>query len=621
MSYQHKLEGVDQDIFQYLDLKSPKSFLLFAGAGSGKTRTLVNVLQEIRNRDLPNLIKKGQRIAVITYTNAACQEIQHRLKYDPIFEVSTIHSFTWKLIKPFTEDIKNWLHEKLNEDIFELEDKLARARSLTNKTAVINKKILDSKVKRRNELNEITSFIYSPFSIIKGKGTLSHDEVIKLGSEFILNNVLMQNILINRFPILLIDESQDTNRGLLEAFMNVQKNHSEKFSLGLFGDLMQRIYSGGKENLEDSLPSDWKTPAKEINYRCPERVIKLINAVRNEDDGKQQKPKENAEKGVVRLFIIDSKVKNKSKIELDIRSKMSAISFDKKWDRINDIKTLTLEHAMAADRGGFSEFFLPLSLDNNLRDSTLNGTNSTVKFITEQLLPLIEAVLTDSDFDVARIIKKNSNAILYNNLIFTQDPLGFLEKLNNSVKELKVLLQTGEVTLRQVIELVGKKELLLLPENFQILLSASSDLEDEKGQGEDLDPKLVAWDKALNSSLSHVINYAKYISGELGFSTHQGVKGLEFERVMVILDDESSKGFLFKYEKLFGAIDLSKKDLDNESEGKDSVISRTRRLFYVTCSRAKKSLAIVAYSQDPRAVESHAITSSWFNKDEIIFLK
>ncbi|WP_354622605.1 hypothetical protein [Psychromonas sp. MME2] len=44
---------------------------------------------------------------------------------------------------------------------------------------------------------------------------------------------------------------------------------------------------------------------------------------------------------------------------------------------------------------------------------------------------------------------------------------------------------------------------------------------------------------------------------------------------MVVLDDESSKGFLFKYEKLFGAIELSQRDIDNEKQGIDSVISVT----------------------------------------------
>lgn len=34
-------KDVDDEIYSCLDLDNPKSFFLFAGAGSGKTRTLV----------------------------------------------------------------------------------------------------------------------------------------------------------------------------------------------------------------------------------------------------------------------------------------------------------------------------------------------------------------------------------------------------------------------------------------------------------------------------------------------------------------------------------------------------------------------------------------------------
>ncbi|MEF1336388.1 AAA family ATPase [Vibrio rotiferianus] len=65
----HSLKEVDKEIYQYLNIDDPTSFLLFAGAGSGKTRTLVNVLQAVRDNGLHRFIKAGQRIAVITYTN------------------------------------------------------------------------------------------------------------------------------------------------------------------------------------------------------------------------------------------------------------------------------------------------------------------------------------------------------------------------------------------------------------------------------------------------------------------------------------------------------------------------------------------------------------------------
>ena len=40
------MSNVDEEIYAYVTDTPPKSFLLFAGAGSGKTRTLVNALQK-----------------------------------------------------------------------------------------------------------------------------------------------------------------------------------------------------------------------------------------------------------------------------------------------------------------------------------------------------------------------------------------------------------------------------------------------------------------------------------------------------------------------------------------------------------------------------------------------
>lgn len=73
------------------------------------------------------------------------------------------------------------------------------------------------------------------------------------------------------------------------------------------------------------------------------------------------------------------------------------------------------------------------------------------------------------------------------------------------------------------------------------------------------------------------------------------------------MDDTEAEGALFSYEKLFGAKELCDTDLENDRQGKDSSISRTRRLFYVACMRAKESLAIVAYTQDKESVKQTVI--------------
>ena len=72
-----------------------------------------------------------------------------------------------------------------------------------------------------------------------------------------------------------------------------------------------------------------------------------------------------------------------------------------------------------------------------------------------------------------------------------------------------------------------------------------------------------------------ILGKKHYVSDNSSFGTHQGIKGLEFPRVMVILDDEESRGFLFSYEKLFGAKAPTQTDIKNESEGKETSVDRT----------------------------------------------
>ena len=64
---------------------------------------------------------------------------------------------------------------------------------------------------------------------------------------------------------------------------------------------------------------------------------------------------------------------------------------------------------------------------------------------------------------------------------------------------------------------------------------------------------------------------------------------------MVVLDDEESRYNLFSYGKYFGIVPLSEGDQENIAQAVDSMLDRTRRLFYVCCSRAVKDLAVVFF--------------------------
>jgi DNA helicase-2/ATP-dependent DNA helicase PcrA len=167
-------------------------------------------------------------VGVITYTNAACDEIKSRVEFDPLIEVSTIHSFVWLLISGFQADIRSWLKQKLANDIAELQEERSKGRPGT-KAATAREQSIQSKQKRLDGLDKVRKFIYSPTGDNRGRDSLNHSEVIEMGAHFLTNKPLMQRILVNKFPILLIDECQDTNKQLMEALLKVQHSFKDSF--------------------------------------------------------------------------------------------------------------------------------------------------------------------------------------------------------------------------------------------------------------------------------------------------------------------------------------------------------------------------------------------------------
>ncbi len=610
---------VNEEIYSCLNLDEPKSFFLFAGAGSGKTRSLVEVLKRFREENIIRLKKNAQKVAIITYTNAASDEIKGRLEFDSAFHVSTIHSFAWELINPYINDIRSWLQSSLDAEIVDLKEKQSKTRNQNTKTYKDRVNKIESKTKRLNLLLNIKKFTYNPNGNNTSRDSLNHAEVINIAADFIQNKQLMQSILVRKYPILLIDESQDTKKELVDAFFEVQKKYSLHFTLGMFGDTMQRIYTDGKIDLGQNIPDTWARPAKEINYRCPKRIITLINKIRSDIDNQEQKPNKKLD-GIVRLFILNATDSmDKVNIESKIASMMADFTVDDSWNGSGaDVKVLTLEHHMAAKRGGFSDFFDSLYSVDKLKTGLLDGKLSGVSLFANQVLPLIKAKKVGNNFAVARIVRKNS-------LLLKKDRLNSIKeigKANDAVNALFALWGNGDPSLSDVLKEVFNSELFQIPDVLIPIaerLCGNQDAPLEESEDEsDKDSVIDAWDEALQCKFSEFEEYVSYISDESRFGTHQGIKGLEFPRVMVILDDEEARGFLFSYEKLFGVKEPTSTDIKNQKEGKDTGIDRTRRLFYVTCSRAEESLAIVAYTKEVQKLKLYVIEHGWFNEDEII---
>ncbi|WP_145542612.1 UvrD-helicase domain-containing protein [Yersinia mollaretii] len=610
---------IADQLFRFLDLNNPCSFLLFAGAGSGKTRTLVSVLEKMKQEYSSELSKSGKRIGIITYTNAACEEIQRRLFFDANFMVSTIHSFCWDLINPFTADIKLWLEDDLQKSIVKLTQDLEKSRKPEGPTAQRNKRSLDRKTKRLENLHTIQKFSYSPAVNRPERGALNHSDVIKVTAYLLQNESLLREILFSRYPVLLIDESQDTDKSLIESLIMTQAENSTKFCLGLFGDMMQQIFMGGKADLASSLPKGWESPEITMNHRSPVRIVTLINNIRKYNDKHIQYPDPDAQPGTARLFVVDTNTpKNKAEVERQIAEHMAEFANDAEWNDKKSVKVLTLEHHMAATRGEFANFLHPLLAVDRLGDAAIKGERQEITFLSSQLWPFIDAIRSDDDFRIANIMRKYSPVFSAERLEHAADPLQLFRGAQRQVDQIKVRLDWESTpSILEVCRLIRDGELLTLPEVFLLQLELASQQDAESTEQEDVNEEFDAWSQSLRASTQELENFISYISSGSSYGTHQGVKGLQYPRVMAILDDEEARGFTFSYDKLLGVKPMTQLEQDNESTSTDSSPKKSRRLFYVICSRAQKSLAVVAYTKAPAAVEQTVIASGWFSKEEI----
>ena len=604
---------VDETLEKCILSTPRKSFFLFAGAGSGKAYSLVLLLKKIHNSIGKDLLLQGKNVAVITFTNAATDEIINRLDYSPIFHISTIHSFVWEVIKYYQSDIKRLYCSYIEEDLKALEKKIKETKNKTTKTYLSSVEKLECQKERLAKAQTIEKFVYNPNGSNPEYNALKHAEVIRISARMIIESRMLQRIIAQRYPILLIDESQDTKKELVDVFFEIQRNFADIFTLGLLGDQKQRIYADGKENIEDSIPTEWEKPVKRMNYRCAKRIIQLANDIGKDIDiNAEQRPREDANDGFVRLFIIQQRDGlNKDEIEQNVMRIMSEQTRDEKWAAIDaDVKVLTLEHMMAARRLGFSSFFAPLYKVSKYQMTFLQGAVSEIEFFTKEVLPIAESIKEDGRIAL-EILKKHSPLLSGQD---TKNPYELYLKCREETIKVANLVNENE-TIRVVVDEIIKSQLLIVPDVVkQAYMLNPSDIENI------VEEDIRAWVEVMDLPINMVRSYDDYVNHRSQFDTHQGVKGLEFDRVMVIIDDSEIRGFLFSYDKLFGVKDLSDADLKNKENGKETSIERTQRLFYVTCTRAKNSLAVVMYTNNSEGVKTETIKKGWFEESEIIVM-
>ena len=265
------------------------NLLIVAGAGSGKTKTLVSKVEY--------LIQKGydpKRILAITFTNKAAKELKDRIKNTlgvSLPWAGTFHSVANKLlrlagkhigIKPDfvildREDSKRVLKQVLKNLNVEYEDDLYEE--------AINKFKEGSKVftykDKTYSIDQIEDFwdVYEAYqNRLKELNALDFGDLLFYAVKLLKENDALREKLRNYFQYILVDEYQDTNTVQYEFIKLLARNN-----VCVVGDPNQAIYQwrGAKpENIlrfkEDFNP---KVVKLEKNYRSKGVILEIANCI------------------------------------------------------------------------------------------------------------------------------------------------------------------------------------------------------------------------------------------------------------------------------------------------------------------------------------------------------
>lgn len=609
-----------------IDGSERKCFVMVAGAGSGKTTSLVKALDYIGKTHGAELRRRQQKVACITYTEVAVSEIWGDVGNNDLFHVSTIHSFLWSLAKPFQKDIRQWLKGRLEEKLQTARQKLSE---LTAKAKVSREKLERDIAKLEAAIPKIEKVARFTYESGKdySKGVLGHSDIIEMVPQLILKHPLLPSIIAQQYPFIFVDESQDTFRQVVDALVCIAKQAPGKFCLGFFGDPMQQIYGHGAGNIETE--SGWVRIEKPENFRSPSQVLEVVNKIRADGDGINQirgrhdtvDGKLVPMQGSAHLFILpnnNEKTKNLSRV----RSWLGQKCADDNWisdTRESDVRILVIVHRMAAARLGFQKLFEAFNdgTPDKFKDSFLEGTSWLLRPFLRVLLPLVAATNENRQFDVMNLLRAHCPRLTSS---FSNLSAETLASLKEDVGKLAQLLATnGTASVEEVLRFVDEFKIIDLDQRIIDFLQGTVKTEQPATapaleEEDDTDATAAVAFAFLKCPANELWTYNTYLNDQSPYSTQHGIKGAEFERVLVVLDDEEGTHFQYSYDKLLGLEPLSKTDQGNIAAGKESVLDRTRRLLYVCCSRATKDLAVVLYTNNVEGAESKLRTSRLFDQ-------
>lgn len=483
-------------------------------------------------------VSVNHNICCITYTNAAVNEIKNRIKSSKIY-VSTIHEFLWNQIKKFPDVLLRILKDYAKKKEVKLD-------------------------------NSVSSVVYADYADIS-KGIISHKDVIFLSKIMFSNYPILGRILKDKCECFFIDEYQDTFTEVLSILFSIKEKYINGFDIALFGDRMQSIY----DSLDNKVFSDVKFDIRYINIeenrRNPQAIIDLANKLRS--DGLQQKHSDDE----TAPNMNEGKIKQGKAVFLYGNSQ-SGLSMDNyPWlQKSKNLKVLKLTYKMIAKKSGFSTL-LNIYSKYHLKDKLMSN-----KFIDDDLIvnrdPLSEYLVRlqyvmdlYSDGDIHSLLAIVDYKIYHN------DDRKLLKNL------LEKLLNLRKKTIGEIVEFSSKHKIICKSDRLSNFESTYVEFIEEVS--------IISYEEFSNI-------YA-FLFGESIYSTMHGVKGKEYDDVLIVLDNGGWRDYNFEgMLKYFG--ELSDLSIPPNNCSNDKFIEKTRKLFYVACTRARNSLTVY-YPKTPNA--------------------
>ena len=551
-------------------LERRESFLVEAGAGAGKTYTLVQALQFLIDRHRHTLPQRHQQIACITFTNVAKDEIENRTDRSPLIHCSTIHAFCWSLIEGFQKQLRDRLPA-----LKFWPERIAEAGGLGERPV-------------KYELGS--------GGINDARISIHHDDVLLL-TIALMEHSKFRRILTSRYPIILIDEYQDTDGGWIDSIKQHFLGRDDAPQFGFFGDHWQKIYGNGCGRIDHS---DLTVIGKEANFRSVPTVVDCLNRMR---PALPQFVVDPDAQGEVRIFHTNAWLGQRRGGshwggDLPVEAAQSALQtvLDRLaregWDLSSKTtKILMLTHRVLAGRQGYPS--IPAIFAIN--ESFTNKKHPHIAYFADSLEPACEAYVRRNHGEMFRALGSNVPAIR------THDDK---RKWSEAMDRLVDLRDGG--TVGDVLDHLLAVRRPRVPDTLERRERQLREFEPDPG--EKMPRPLKELDDLRAAAYSEIVALCRYLSGHSPFETKHGVKGAEFENVLVIVGRGWNR---YNFNQM---LELAADPLVIPLNRQDA-FERNRNLFYVTCSRPKKCLAILFTQElsDP-ALQT---VNDWFGADTI----